>query len=125
MNIEQIAAVCHEANRAYCQQIGDDSQPSWGDAPDWQKESAIVGVKFHVDNPDAKPCDSHKEWCKLKVAEGWQYGPVKDQDKKEHPCLMPYEQLPNEQKYKDALFIAVVRVLSVELPPEVVGKHAI
>lgn len=30
----QIAQVCHEVNRAYCQALGDDSQPAWDDAPD-------------------------------------------------------------------------------------------
>lgn len=32
-SIELIAQVAHEINRAYCQAIGDDSQPCWNDAP--------------------------------------------------------------------------------------------
>lgn len=44
LTIAAIAALCHEANAAYCRQTGDDSQPNWDDAPDWQKESAITGV---------------------------------------------------------------------------------
>jgi len=46
MTTETIAVVCHEANRAYCSRIGDDSQPPWCDAPEWQKMSAITGVTF-------------------------------------------------------------------------------
>jgi hypothetical protein len=38
--IDQVARVCHEANRAYCQTLGDNSQPAWDDAPEWQKDSA-------------------------------------------------------------------------------------
>lgn len=34
--VEQIARMAHEANRAYCQALGDDSQPAWEDAPEWQ-----------------------------------------------------------------------------------------
>lgn len=41
MNIEQTAKTAHEVNRAYCLSIGDISQPSWEDAPDWQKKSAV------------------------------------------------------------------------------------
>ena len=52
---EKIAKVCHEANRAYCEALGDYSQTTWEKAPDWQKESAINGVQFHLDNPGASP----------------------------------------------------------------------
>lgn len=45
---EDIAKVCHEANRAYCAGIGDHSQKSWEESPDWQRTSAINGVKFHA-----------------------------------------------------------------------------
>ncbi len=108
MDNVSIAQICHEANRAYCATIGDFSQPSWANAPDWQKNSAINGVNFHLDNPDALPSQSHDNWLAEKVADGWKYGPVKDPAKKEHPCCVPYDQLPPEQRRKDALFIAVV-----------------
>lgn len=108
---EQLAQVCHETNRAYCQTIGDFSQPSWEDAPEWQKKSAINGVQFHLDHPEAQPVDSHTSWMKEKLDDGWSYGPVKDPVKKEHPCLVPYMELPEEQRRKDALFIAVIQAL--------------
>ncbi len=91
--------------------IGDDSQSPWDAAPLWQKASALAGVEFHVANPDANPEDSHDSWLKQKLADGWTYGEVKDPEKKEHPCFVPYDNLPDEQKLKDALFIAVVRAL--------------
>ena len=111
MNSEQIACVCHEVNRAYCQALGDNSQPSWVDAPEWQRSSAINGVQFHLANPDAGPDHSHIEWLKEKEATGWKFGPVKDPEKKEHPCFVPYDQLPVEQKAKDYIFRAVVHAL--------------
>lgn len=111
MDNTSIAQICHEANRAYCKTIGDNSQPSWEDAPDWQKKSAINGVNFHLDNPGSAPSQSHENWLKEKVASGWKYGPIKDPEKKEHPCCVPYDQLPVEQRRKDSLFIAVVESL--------------
>lgn len=115
--IEQIAKTCHEVNRAYCESIGDNSQPIWDDAPQWQKDSAISGVNFHLENPFSKPSDSHDNWMKEKLNDGWKYGPVKDPEKKQHPCMVEYNQLPKEQQTKDALFIAVVRsfYISVDL----------
>ena len=35
MKVEQIAQVAHELNKAYCESLGDNSQPSWEDAPEW------------------------------------------------------------------------------------------
>ena len=109
--IEEAARRAHEANKAYCESLGDDSQPSWEDAPDWQRQSAINGVKHIIANPCAQPEDSHNSWLKEKQDTGWKYGPVKDPEKKEHPCFVPYEELPEEQKAKDALFIGVVHAL--------------
>jgi hypothetical protein len=111
MNATDIAKICHETNRAYCQTIGDESQLPWSDAPIWQRNSAIHGVEFHLSNPNSQPSHSHDEWLKEKAATGWKYGPVKDPDKKEHPCFVPYDQLPEDQKAKDALFLGVVDAL--------------
>lgn len=112
MNIEQIARIAHETNRAYCVSIGDGSQPSWEAAPDWQKQSAFKGVRFHLENHargvTPSPSASHDSWLEEKHADGWMYGPVKDPAKKEHPCFVPYGELPVEQRLKDYLFGAVV-----------------
>lgn len=115
VDLVKIAEVAHETNRAYCEVVGDFSQPSWHNAPDWQKQSAIDGVDFHIRNPEAGCSGSHENWLKQKEADGWIYGPVKDADKKQHPCFVPYEELPDEQKVKDALFVGVVRAMKVLL----------
>jgi len=112
LTVENIAQACHEVNRSYCNSIGDDSQPSWEDAPEWQRDSAVNGVKFHLANPTATPENSHECWLQQKTDEGWKYGPVKDAIKKEHPCFTEYSNLPIEQRSKDYLFRAVVHTLA-------------
>jgi hypothetical protein len=109
MDYEQIAKIAHEVNRAYCLAIGDNSQPSWEDAPDWKRNSSLAGVEFHANNPDATPEMSHESWMANKAAAGWKYGPVKDDEKKEHPCFLHYSLLPQNQRVKDYLFRAVCR----------------
>lgn len=109
MLIHQIAKTCHEVNRAYCQFLGDHSQPEWAEAPQWQRDSAIAGVHQLFAQPDATPQFMHECWRKRKLAEGWTYGFEKDAEKKTHPALMPFEQLPKDQQAKDWLFAAVVR----------------
>ena len=66
-----IAMVCHQANKAYCESMGDFSQKDWEDAPSWQKYSALKGVIFHYENPDAGDSASHENWMKEKVSQGW------------------------------------------------------
>lgn len=112
MHYIAIARVCHEVNRAYCQSMGDDSQPAWEDAPEWQQSSAMNGVRMHLQNPDSTPENSHESWLAEKVAAGWVYGPVKDAEKKTHPCCVAYAELPPDQRAKDYLFRAVVHSLA-------------
>jgi len=112
MNVEQLVAcarAAHEVNRAYCLAIGDSSQLSWDEAPDWQRDSAMNGVKgVQAGNG---PEQSHESWLKEKAATGWKFGLVKDPEKKEHPCFVPYSMLPASQKVKDALFVTTVRTM--------------
>lgn len=112
MTVEQIAEICHEANREYCQALGDDSQKSWHYAPKWQKESAVLGVQFHLDNPNAGPQASHESWMAQKEADGWVFGEEKDGTAKTHPCMVPFDQLPKEQQAKDVLFRNTVHALA-------------
>lgn len=111
MKIAAVAEICHEANRAYCAALGDCSQAAWADAPDWQRASAVLGVKFHMANPDAGPEASHESWRAQKLGDGWGFGVVKDTEKREHPCMVPFAELPPEQQAKDKLFKGVVDAL--------------
>ena len=107
---EQIAKTCYEVNKAYCAGLGDHSfTEDWREAPDWQQATIRNGVKFHIDNPDAGPEGSHNNWMAEKEKTGWTFGETKDPDKKTHPCMVPYGDLPTDQQTKDALFIAVIK----------------
>lgn len=110
---EACARAAHEANRAFCIAIGDTSQPSWDDAPGWQKSSARNGV--HGALSGNTPEQSHESWFAEKLANGWAYGEVKDPDRKLHPCMVPYSQLPATQRAKDDLYLAVVRATAAAL----------
>lgn len=108
--VEVIAKVCHETNRAWCEALGDMSQQPWDQADEWQRVSAVKGVEFALNGGTAE--EQHQEWCADKQADGWVFGDIKDSDAKTHPCLVGYYSLPQAQRYKDALFIAIVRTLA-------------
>jgi hypothetical protein len=113
--VEKAARAAHEANRAYCGTMGDYSQESWEEAPKWQRDSCRQGVRFVLENPDCLPEDQHENWMREKLVQGWKYGPVKDVTRKEHPCMVTYQDLPLSQRVKDSIFQAVVRTVYSEL----------
>jgi hypothetical protein len=43
----------------------------------------------------------HDVWAEGRIAEGWTWGPNRDDAKKENPCLVPYEELPDNEKEYD------------------------
>ena len=87
MTAEEIAHVCHDANRAYSRTLGDESHPPWGDAPEWQRASAISGVQGLIDGTTS-PAGLHERWAAEKRADSW------------------------TRRARNALFLAVVEALA-------------
>lgn len=127
MNNKQIAQVCHEVNRAYCLVIGDDTKVPWKDTPEAKKALILKGVEFHLTAEKTPPEESHQAWMDQMMADGWVLGEEKDEEKKTDPRLVPYDELPLEQKVKDHLFAAVVEVIMCMPKPEpiIVEKEVI
>jgi len=44
---------------------------------------------------------NHNVWARGRMADGWAHGPRRDDAKKEHPCLIPYTDLPESEKQVD------------------------
>lgn len=106
-----VARICHEANRAFCEELLDYTHDPWESAPRWQQETIFAGVKAHLDDPSLTPQGSHELWMACKRDEGWTYGPVKDSDLKKHPCMVPFDQLPLDQQRKDYLIANIVEAM--------------
>lgn len=45
--------------------------------------------------------NTHDHWARQRFLDGWEYGPKRDDDLKQNPCLVPYEELPEEEKDYD------------------------
>jgi hypothetical protein len=103
--LNRVAELCHTAHKLFCEAHDDFTQLSWVIAPDWQRDSAVKGVEYVLNNyPNLRQEAQHEQWMLEKVRTGWIYGPIKDADMKTHPCIVPYDQLPKFQQDKDALF---------------------
>jgi hypothetical protein len=47
--------------------------------------------------------NSHDLWAQQRLSQGWTYGPQREDAKKLHPCLVPYNQLPESEKEYDRI----------------------
>ncbi len=45
--------------------------------------------------------NAHEIWARQRLADGWKHGPRRNDAGKEHPCLVPYEDLPESEKQYD------------------------
>ena len=112
LTIGEVARVCHEANRALQVIQADPANsvnPAWDDLDSETRASAVHGVVGVLDGQT--PEQSHENWSAFKRERGWVYGPTKDEQAKTHPLLVPYADLDDAAKIKDALFVAIVKTL--------------
>ena len=109
LTVQQIAAVAHAANRAYQEVTGE----PWPDQ-EWSAHSRKVQAVRDVLNSRSGVTaeEQHEQWLVQRTAAGYTYGPVKRPDRLEDPCMVPYADLPDSEKIKDALYGAVVGALT-------------
>ena len=54
----------------------------------------------------------HEVWAQTRIAQVWSYGPERDDDAKKHPCLIPYEELPEaEREYDRNTAVETIRLI--------------
>ena len=97
MTKEEITArICHIAWCAYQIGVGQD----------YNEEPTAAQLASHLDavrafTPELTADKNHENWMTYKLANGWRFGPVKDELAKTHPDLLPFDQLPLVEQRKD------------------------
>lgn len=103
-----LAQLSHEVIRAYCEAFEDYEQPTWAEASEAKKDRVREGVRGILCGYFDSAERQHAVWLQRKQLDGWVYGPVKDEEAKQHPCCLPYAELPIAQRTKAYLCRAVV-----------------
>lgn len=109
--VEFIAQTAYAANRAYSRQYGDFSHPTWEDLPQTHQRALRRGVLDNLATPDVTPEENHERWMVDRLKDGWTYGTKRDQNARINPALVPWPELPVEQRRKNAMFQAIVGAL--------------
>src|SRR5215510_4984624 len=102
-SVMKIAQVVHEAVRAWQKANGQAAGPPWSRAPKWMKDASREAVLWRMENPKASSSAQHGQWVAQKRAEGWKHGKTKSGVNRTHPLLVPYADLPEVERRKDAM----------------------
>jgi len=58
--------------------------------------------------PLPTPEEAHNSWWRKYEEMGWKFGEVRDTEKKTHPDMIPFNDLPKDEQDKDEIFLALV-----------------
>jgi len=63
--------------------------------------SGIAITKDILDLTELLARNTHANWAHQRLSDGWRWGPARDDEKREHPCLVAYDDLPEQEKEYD------------------------
>lgn len=112
--IELILTVLHNAN-AVLKKLNNEKHEELADMEPARRASIKEAIKHALEN-DTSPEESHNKWLATQEALGYKYGIEIDRVNLLHPCMMPYENLPAEQKLKDDMFVAIIQSFKEKIP---------
>jgi len=106
--LDLVTRAAHEVDRSWNEVIGAHVNKQWEVLTEKEQQTAknaVIGVITHDFNAE----QTHVSWVAEKKSQGWTYGEVKDLERKTHPCLVSWAELPIEFRVKDELWVDTVR----------------
>lgn len=106
--LEKISEAIYEATR---------KEAKWNERPiipekwdlrdiEFKKQFIKIVKKYLEELPTPK--EAHESWVRSYLEMGWKYGEIRDSVLKTHPDLVPFEELPKEERDKDGIFLSFV-----------------
>ncbi len=106
--IGTIAEAIYEACRQEASDSGRSIVPEPWAERDESFRAQFVATVERICRPGywTTPEREHESWMQAYLDMGWQYGEVRDPEKKTHPDMVPFSELPESERQKDAIFLA-------------------
>lgn len=107
---ERVAKWIYEATRVEAEWSERSIVPeAWEDRDDkFRKQFVDIIGKYLAADKLPTPEEAHDSWMDAYFIMGWKYGEKRDTTAKTHPDLLPFDQLPKDERDKDAIFLAFV-----------------
>lgn len=108
--VEDIAKWIYEATRVEAEWSKRPIVPeAWENRDDkFRNQFVDIIAKYMAMDKLPTPAEAHESWNQAYYKMGWKYGKVRDTKAKTHPDLVPFDDLPQPEKDKDAIFLAFV-----------------
>ena len=104
---DQLAEVAHAIVRSLKRENGEADPGPLSECPEWMREDTLLKVQTIRDGASLDPRIEHERWVASKVAKGYSYGSVRNDDPAKgplrHPLIVPYEDLSLLDQLKDLL----------------------
>jgi len=111
LNIEYIAKNIYEATRLEAEWSNRSIIPEkWNNRDEKFKTQFINTINNYISSQDNLPTpkEAHDSWVEVYKKMGWKFGEKRDIKKKTHPDILSFEELPKDERDKDAIFLMVV-----------------
>ncbi len=107
----------HSSLRPYSELSDEEKEQNRRNVRDIPAKLALVGYVMRPARSNEPPIDfpgaeleflarwEHERWMAAKVAAGWKYAPQTDKARKRHQALLPWEELPDEEREKDRVMV--------------------
>lgn len=108
--VKEIARLIYEATRLEADWSRRSVVPEKWEERDKKFRDQFINIiiKYSSLEKLPTPTEAHQSWMSDYFKMGWKYGEKRDVVKKTHPDLLPFDELPRDERDKDAIFLACV-----------------
>lgn len=109
MNYAKIAELIYEATRLEAEWSKRPIIPEkWNNRDEAFRNQFVDIVRKYIQDGIPTPEEAHNSWMESYFKMGWKYGKERSVENKTHPDLIPFDELPKEERDKDAIFLCLV-----------------
>lgn len=111
-NITAFSQIAYKLDQAYSVAVYGETKPAWQTLSAEDRKHITDRVVYYLTDPNAVISSLHEKWVHSKLTSGWTYGTAYNEEKKTHPLLVSYSDLPLTRRVGDTLFMQTVQTLS-------------